>query len=60
MFIENEWLGNRELMLKRLHNGYYEVLDSDDDYNRAFVGDYGECKEYIHQQYIEYEEERIG
>lgn len=48
------------MMLKRLHNGYYEVLDSDDDYNRAFVGDYGECKEYIHQQYIEYEEDRIG
>lgn len=27
---------------------------------RAFAGDYGECEEFMHQQFIEYQEGRIG
>ena len=40
--------------------GHYEVLDGDNNYNRAFVGDYAECEEFMHQLYIDYEEGRIG
>lgn len=59
-FVENMWLGNRELIMRCLLEGQYEVLDSDSDYNRAFGGDYAECKEFMHQLYIEYEEDMIG
>lgn len=59
-FVENMWLGNRELIMQCLLGGRYEVLDSDNDYKIAFSGDYAECEEFMHQQYIEYEEGRIG
>ena len=59
-FIKNMWLGNRELLMEQIPNGMYAVFDSDNDYNRAFSGDYGECEEFMNQQFIEYQEGRIG
>ena len=59
-FVENMWLGNRELIMRCLSDDRYEVLDSDNDYNMVFSGDCAECKAFMLLQYIEYEEERIG
>jgi hypothetical protein len=59
-FVKNEWLGNRELIMRCLTVGRFEVLDSDNNYKVAFKGDYSECEEFMLQQYIEYEENRIG
>lgn len=59
-FVENMWLGNRELIMRCLLEGQCEVLDGDNNYSVAFKGDYLECEEFMHQQYIEYEEDRIG
>ena len=33
-FVENMWLGNRELVMRCLFEGHYEVLDGDNNYNR--------------------------
>lgn len=59
-FVKNMWLGNRELIMERLGNGIHAVFDSDNDYNKAFAGDYGECEEFMNQEFIAYQEERIG
>lgn len=59
-FVKNTWLGNRELIMKQMKNGEYAVFDSDNDYNKAFAGDYGECEEFMNQEFISYQEERIG
>lgn len=59
-FVKNSWLGNRELIMAHLENGNYAVLDSDDYYNKTFVGDYGECEEFMNQEFIAYQEERTG
>lgn len=59
-FVKNTWLGNRELIMKQMKNGEYAVFDSDNDYNKAFAGDYGECEEFMNQEFIAYQEERIG
>lgn len=58
-FVKNMWLGNRELLMESTRNGY-AVFDSDNDYNMAFAGDYGECGEFMNQEFIAYQEERIG
>ena len=54
------WLGNRELIMVKLENEKHAVLDADDYLNRVFVGDYGECEEFMNQEFIAYQEERIG
>lgn len=59
-FVKNMWLGNRELIMEQLGNGMYAVFDGDNDYNKAFAGDYGECDEFMNQEFIAYQEERIG
>ncbi len=59
-FVENMWLGNRELIMRRLSTGWFEVLGGDNNYKVAFKGDCSECEEFMKQQYIEYEENRIG
>ena len=46
--------------MEQLGNGEHVVFDSNDDYNRVFAGDYGECEEFMNQQFIEYQEGRIG
>lgn len=45
--------------MESTRNGY-AVFDSDNDYNMAFAGDYGECEEFMNQEFIAYQEERIG
>lgn len=36
-FVNNSWLGNRELIMAHLENGNYAVLDSEDYYNKVFL-----------------------
>lgn len=38
----------------------YVVFDSDIDYGLVFAGDYRECEEFMDQEFIAYQEERIG
>lgn len=60
-FVKNIWLGNRELIMYRQEKmKRYVVFDSYNDYGLIFAGDYGECDEFMNQQFIEYQEERIG
>lgn len=60
-FVKNIWLGNRELIMVKLENEKkHAVLDVDDYLNRVFVGDYGECEEFMYQEFIAYQEERKG
>ena len=58
-FVKNMWLGNRELIMYR-QKSRYVVFDSDNDYSLVFAGDYGECEEFMNQEFIAYQEERIG
>lgn len=58
-FVENIWLGNRELIMYK-QKDRYAVFDSDNDYSLVFAGDYGECNEFMNQEFIAYQEERIG
>lgn len=59
-FVKNMWLGNRELIMVHTENDNYAVLDVDDYLNKLFAGDFGECEEFMNQQFIEYQEGRIG
>lgn len=58
-FVKNMWLGNRELIMYS-QKGRYVVFDSNIDYSLVFAGDYRECEEFMNQQFIAYQEERIG
>lgn len=58
-FVKNMWLGSRELIMYR-QKSRYVVFDSDNDYSVVFAGDYGECEEFMNQEFIAYQEERIG
>ena len=58
-FVKNMWLGDRESIMFR-QKGRYIVCDSYNDYSLIFAGDYGECEEFMNQQFIAYQEERIG
>lgn len=58
-FVKNMWLGDRELIMYS-QKSRYVVFDSYNDYSLIFAGDYGECDEFMTQQFIEYQEERIG
>ena len=58
-FVENMWLGDRELIMYS-QKSRYVVFDSTTNYSLVFAGDYGECEEFMHQEFIAYQEERIG
>lgn len=55
-FVKNMWLGDRELIMYR-QKSRYVVFDSYNDYSLVFAGDYGECEEFMNQEFIAYQEE---
>lgn len=60
-FIKNLCLANRRLdMFYNHENKNYSILDSDTDNSAVITGDQAECEEFMYQQFIEYQEERIG
>lgn len=58
-FVKNMWLGDRELIMYG-QKDCYVVFDSYNDYSLLFAGDYEECDDFMNQQFIAYQEERIG
>lgn len=58
-FVKNMRLGDRELIMYS-QKSRYVVFDSYNDYSLVFAGDYGECEEFMNQEFIAYQEERIG
>lgn len=58
-FVENTWLGNRELIMYKQKDRYV-VYESDINFRLVFTGDYGGCHEFMNQEFIAYQEDRIG
>lgn len=58
--LKNFWVGNDEYILSKLDEDVYIVKESDYHYIEVYRGDYESCVDYIQQQFINYQEERIG